>query len=222
MEIGAVPLLVGIAGILVQRGLRNGQRIRWWIAGGSLIAIALAGLLLGHLGSQGGWGGVWAFILSLTTGVIAVVICVWLIWVLPRWRKLASFGFAAATALMVLVSWKLGNYYSPEATVERNAETIVQALEEYHTESSTYPAALDELVPVYLPVLPEAVTTQGTGWLYTSNGDSYTLGYWFNPRKFGVTLYLYSSENAKWEWRFTYSAQDWTPFSPVPTPTSKP
>lgn len=102
METVAVPLLVGIAGILVRHSLRSRQRARWWIAGGGLIALTSAGLLLGRLASLGGWGGIWAFFLSLTAGVVAVLICVWLVLVLPRWHKLASLAFAATTALVVI------------------------------------------------------------------------------------------------------------------------
>jgi hypothetical protein len=223
MEAVVVPLLVGIAGFLIQRGLRNTQTARWHLIGAGSIALILAGLLLGRLASWGGWGGVLAFILLLATGVVAVGICIWLVLALPSWRRLASLGFAAATALIGWVSWEVGDYYSPETTVRRNAEAIIRSLEEYHMESSTYPATLDELVPTHLPKLPEAVTMQDTGWLYKSTGTTYTLGYWMWPEKYGVYLCLYTSGSEGRECRSTgYSEEGWEPFQPVPTPTPTP
>ncbi len=215
-------LLVTVAGVLFQRSLQNSQTPHWQTAGVSLVTLILLGLLLGYLASLGSWGGVGATLLSGIAGVAAVAICVWLVCTLPRWRKLASLGFVAATALVILTSWNLGNYHSPEAMVERNAEIIVQALEEYYTESGMYPAVLDDLVPTYLPTLPEAVTTQGTGWLYESTNTTYTLGYWMWPEKYGVWLCLYSSSSKSEECHPTgYTENSWEPFLPVYTPMAE-
>jgi hypothetical protein len=64
----------------------------------------------------------------------------------------------------------------------RSGQPIVQAIEQYHTQTGDYPARLAALAPKYLPTVPDmADRTHGkfSGWEYwtTTNGVmvSYTL-----------------------------------------------
>lgn len=107
---------------------------------------------------------------------------------------------------------------SSEERTKRNGDALVAALQSYYAAERRYPAALDELVPPYLPALPEALTTQGTGWLYMSDTQQYTLGYWYNPGKIDFFLCRYQSHEPGWTCRVElHSAAGWAPFEPVPT-----
>ena len=113
------------------------------------------------------------------------------------------------------------------AVTANNADIIVKALEQYHTENSVYPTTLADLEPGYLTTLPEAITTRGMGWLYTSDGDQYTLGYWQSVWEHTAVVCLYVSQDEAWNctdscrnWPAQDPAGCWGPFTPVPTPTS--
>jgi hypothetical protein len=218
MAFGPIPL-AGIAGFLMHSGLRDWWRISWWHMGGGLALFAMGCLLLRDLASGGRLGPVIAFLVALSATGVAIVTALWMVWSLPRWRKLAALLPAIVLPAALFVSIWIGEGQSPEEITQRNGDTIAQALERYHAETGIYPAELTELVPTCLVEIPEALTTQGTGWLYTSDSNQYTLGYWHYPDKLGVILCLHSSTDEGWQCQSTYSAEDWTPFSPVPTPT---
>lgn len=109
------------------------------------------------------------------------------------------------------------------AATENHAEIIVEALEWYYADISEYPASLEELEPLYLDELPEAVTTRGMGWLYTATDDEYTLGYWYGPNKYAVYVCLFDSAEKVWNCHdcsvVLREPGCWGPFTEVPTPT---
>lgn len=215
-------LLAGIAGFLLQYSLRDSHRVHWWCIAISMALFIAGCFLLWWLASLGGLATLCAFFTALSSVGVTTVAAIWMARSLWRWRKLTALlvGFVIPAAFVASVL--LGETQSPEDITQRNGNIIVQALEQRRSESGVYPTSLDKLVPVCLNELPEALTTQGTGWLYTSDGSQYTLGYWDDPRWFGVNLCLHSSESKGWRCKYTYGYQDWSPFSPVPTPTPKP
>jgi len=218
---GPIPL-VGIAGFLLQYGLRDPYRVRWGSIAVSLALLAAVCFLLWNTASLGRLGPVFAFITVLSVAGVTLVTAIWMLWSLRRWRKLIALLVGFALPAVFLASVWMGEEQSPEEITQRNGDVIVQALGQYHTESGVYPTDLAELVPAHLNELPEARTMQDTGWLYTSDTRKYTLGYWHYPDKLGVILCLHSSKITGWQCEPTYRAQDWSPFSPVPTPVLRP
>ena len=213
-----IPLLIGIAGFLIQSSLRDPPGFCWWRIAVGFVLLVLACFSLSAMSSLGQLAPVMALLVALATTGVAIVTALWMIWSLPRWRKLIAVLVGVLFPAMLFASIWIGDTQSPEENTQRNGNVIVQALEQCYAETGTYPAKLIELVPTYLTEVPEALTTQGTGWLYTATASQYTLGYWHYPRKFGVTLCLHSSESEGWQCNHTYRYQDWEPFSPVPTP----
>jgi hypothetical protein len=214
--------LIGVVGFLVQSSLRDPRTVSWWrLAGSVLIAVGVC-FRLGFLASVGGLGGVFAVILGLIATLPALGAGIWIAWSVPRWRKLV--------ALLVLliptafwISIEQGDAQSLEQITQRHGDQIVQALQAYHTAQRNYPAALSDLVPSYLPSLPDALTTQGTGWLYQSDIERYTLGYWYYPGKEVVMLCRYSSTKPSWDCGVTPNTQEgWAPFQVVWTPVAEP
>ncbi len=213
------PFFTAIVGFLMQSSLHESRKIHWWRIALSLMLSVLACFALGHVASFGGWAPAFAFFVALSATGIAIVAGLWMVWSLPRWRKLAALVVGVVLPVTFLASISIGETRSPETVTEKNGDRIVQALEQYHLETGTYPTELTGLAPVYLAALPEALTTQGTGWLYTSNDKQYTLGYWHDPDRDGATLCLHSSESKNWECEFTFMPRGWGPFQGVPTPT---
>lgn len=109
------------------------------------------------------------------------------------------------------------------AATERNAQLVIVALEQYYVDTGIYPASLDELGPMYLDELPEAVTTRGMGWLYAATDDEYTLGYWYGASKYAVYVCLFDSAEKVWDCHdCSVEFQEpgcWGPFTEMPTPT---
>jgi hypothetical protein len=211
--------MIFLPGTLIQRAFKKNQPISWLIAAGGLIIQIWMGLLLGFLASGPWIFGLGALFISIIVGVITIFFSIWMTITLPGKRKWSALGFILVTAVIVLLGMNIGLYFSPETTVARNAKTIAQAIEDYHVKTGNYPAAIDELIPEYLPMMLEAETTDGHGWLYQSTSDSYTFGYWIGPHDYGVTLCLYGSGWEDEVCRDTGREEnDWEPFEPVITP----
>jgi hypothetical protein len=215
-------LLVGIAGFFLQYALRDPCLVRWRYIAVSLALLAVGCFLLGTIASFGRLWPFWAFLIALSCVSVALVTAIWIAWSLRRWRKLIALLVVFVLPAVFWASVLTGDTQSPEGITEKNGDMIVQALEQYHDANGMYPTHLAELVPVHLSELPEALTTQGTGWLYTSDARKYTLGYWHYPHKLGVILCLHDSETTEWQCESTVYAQGWEPFSPVLTPIPTP
>jgi len=205
-----------LAGYLLWSGLRE-ARIQWWRLLVSVLAIGLLCLSLFASASLGGLGGAVAFMIGLLSAFIALVVAIWLAGTLPRWRKLAGPIFWVALVAAMILSIAAGNWHAPEdpkETTQRNGDLIIQALDKYHAATGQYPEELTQLEPTHLETLPDALTTQGTGWLYESDGHDFTLGYWHSPDRYGTPACLYASQDRTWE----CDAFDWGPFEPLQTP----
>jgi hypothetical protein len=179
---------------------------------------ALACTLLCGFASLGHLGPVLALLTMLSATGVAIVTGAWMVYSLPGWRKLSAVLIGFVLPMVFSASIWVGENQSPEKVTRRNGDKIAYALEQYYAETGEYPTELNDLVPANLTELPQALTTQGTGWLYTSSTNQYTLGYWHYPHKLGVVLCLYSSESKNWQCESTFHSQGWGPFSPVWTP----
>ena len=210
--------LVAGAGILLHRRLSARRAIQWATVITVLLSLLLASYNIGKFTSYGDLSIIFTFFVGLKAILVAIGISAWLIITRPNWQKLMAIGFMLLSIASIIGGYRIGDYHTPENIMQRNAETIVKALERYHDQFNHYPATIDGLVPEQLPQLPEAITTQGTGWLYTSDGTSYTLGYWMLPYKFGVHLCLYGSENRLIQDCGLTERDGWEPFSPIYTP----
>jgi hypothetical protein len=215
--------LTGVAGFLIQASLRDQRTISWWRLAGSIIIVLGVCFGLGALASVGELGGPFALISGTIATIPAFISGIWIGWSVPRWRRLAA---PLVVLLIPYAFWSSiwqGDAQSPEKVTQRHGDQIVQALESYQAAQRRYPVALTELVPIYLPSLPTALTTQGTGWLYHTDSQQYTLGYWHYPSKEAAILCRYHSTSPSWDCGVTANtAQGWAPFRVVWTPVPQP
>jgi hypothetical protein len=72
-------------------------------------------------------------------------------------------------------------------------DPIIKALEQYHTDTGTYPASLDELVLEYLSGVPTEVNDEPIS--YTKIGESYSLAFHYTGP--GMNTCTYTPEE-KW------------------------
>lgn len=77
----------------------------------------------------------------------------------------------------------------------RTSQPIIDALEKYQVERGTYPASLNELIPTYLPQMPERATAFGIQYTRASE-KSYTL--LFRYAGPGMNVCTYKSEAKAW------------------------
>lgn len=217
------PSFTALAGFLFQSALRQPNRVIWWrLITGTLI-FALMCLYLEELASDGGLGGAVALITAIFATLPILISAAWILWSVPRWRKLCAIILVLLLPSAFWFSIQQGDAQSPESITQLHGDQIVQALEHYHSIQQRYPAALATLVPNYISRLPDALTTQGTGWLYHTDGRQYTLGYWHYPDRDAVILCRYHSIRPEWQCKVTPNNQyGWAPFPVVMTPESQP
>jgi hypothetical protein len=210
------PFLIGLATFLIVSGVSKAHRSCWWRVLAGLAISVLVGLWSIDLASRGGMGGVGAVITTLFALVAVVVVALGMLVSLRGWWKLTAALPVVLFPLVLFGSIVIGHRRSPKSVTQDNGDVIVQALDDHYATTGSYPPELARLVPAYLATLPEALTTQGTGWLYDSSGDGFTLGYWQWPGKFGSSyVCLYTSVDETWECEF----DQWGPFKAVSTPT---
>ena len=120
---------------------------------------------------------------------------------------LCSILLSAGTVLAVV--------FIPVWSIRNNSATILSALAQYRANHGRYPGALGELVPEYLNDLAQPGTTWG--WLYTSDGNDFTIGYVYWVDKWGYGICRYPSKTMDWDCPEDYSTE---PFTLAPTPGS--
>jgi hypothetical protein len=201
------PSFTALAGSLLQSALRQPNRIAWWrLITGTLI-FALMCLYLEELASAGGLGGTVALTAAIFATLPILISAVWILWSAPRWRKLVAPALVLLFPGAFWFSIQQGDAQSPESITQHHGDQIVQALEQYRSTQQRYPSALATLVPNYISSLPDALTTQGTGWLYHTDGRQYTLGYWHYPDRDAVMLCRYHSIHPEWQCKATPNNQ---------------
>jgi hypothetical protein len=212
-------MLTSVAGFLVQSSLRDPRAISWWRLVISVLIIVGCCVGLGTLARGGQLGGPVALILGAVATVPILITGVWIVWSAPHWSKLIAPLIVLLIPTAFWISIQHGDAQSPEQITQRHGDRIIQALDAYHADQRSYPAALTALVPRYLPSLPDARTTQETGWLYQTDSQQYMLGYWYDPDKAVVTVCRYHSTNPSWACSPTANTvQGWAPFQIVWTP----
>lgn len=207
-------VMTGISGLLLASGLQASLPISRPRVIVSVLLLGAVCYLVMDLASYGLLSVVFAFLTVFTTSLVAFVVAIWLAYSLKGSRKTVALFVGIVFPIGLFFSSQLGNSYSPESQTEQHGEQIVHALDQHYEHTDKYPSNLSELVPGYLSALPEALTTQGTGWLYTSAEDSFILGYWYYPDKMGSEVCLYDSQDRKWNCDFN----QWGPFQTVWTP----
>lgn len=218
----AFPIVAGCAGYLLQSALRDTNHIVWWRVALSIsLILGLCGGF-GLIASTGQLAPVIAIVLAVYTTVVVLIASIWIAWTVPRWRKLSALPFAILAPYAFWASIQYGDAQSPENITQQHGDLIVQTLERYHNAQGAYPSALTDLVPAYIPALPEALTTQGTGWLYKAQHDQFALGFWYWPDKLGAMVCKYRTSERKWDCSPAFDAQGWAPFDGVSTPTPTP
>jgi hypothetical protein len=215
--------LSGWAGFLIQSSLREPRTIAWQRLAASAIVVLAVCVGLDAIANVGQLGAPFALILGASATLPILITGVWIAWSAPRWRKLVAPLVVLLIPTAFWMSIQQGNAQSPEQITQRHGDRIVQALQAYHAAQRSYPAALTDLVPKYLPGLPNALTTQGMGWLYQTDSQQYTLGYWHYPSREEVILCRHRSTSPSWDCGVTANtAQGWAPFQVVWTPVPQP
>jgi hypothetical protein len=207
-------LITGVAGLLMRSGLQASLGISRATLVVSILLLGAVCFLVADFASYGLLAIVFAFFMAFTTTIVAVVVGIWLERSLKGKRRVVALLVGIVFPIGLFVSVQIGDSYSPEGQTRQHAEQAVQALDQYRRNVGNYPSSLSQIAPTYLTVVPEALTTQGTGWLYTATQDSFTLGYWYYPDKMGSDVCLYGSQNREWNCDFN----NWGPFRFVPTP----
>ena len=203
-------IVVGLAGYLIVEAISK----HWGLGLPSIALILLTCYWFAYEASLGAWGGVAAFISLIPSSLAVFISGLMIALVLKGWRKLFALFFILGLPISFFLAMEYGKTYSPEDVTERNGEIIVKALQSYRRDRGIYPSSLIELVPTYLESIPEALTTQHSGWLYTTQESQFTLGYWRWPEKMGASVCLYRSGNTTWDCELN----KWGPFHQVPTP----
>jgi hypothetical protein len=164
--------------------------------------------------SAGEFGPVAALMLGLAGTCAALGGAIAMAWRLPRWQKGLAIFPAVLLPVLLYSSLSFGEAQSPEEQTKRHDIQIAIALDQYYTQHGAYPRSLVNLEPAFVSPLPEALTTQGRGWLYQADEDTYMLGFWYWPAKDGVEVCLYASLTRVWDCKFN----NWGPFPGVTTP----
>lgn len=213
------PFLFTGVSILLFAALSDPQRIYWGQVGasGALFSVLCWGVY--YTSETGRLASLLAVALTLSGLATTVVGSLWFGWRLAGRRKVAALIMLIVVSSTLILSFYVGGSQSFEEITARNGTVIVEALDRFYQQRGTYPESLSELVPETIDQLPEAVTTQGTGWLYTSTDDTFILGYWDWPDKDCVMLYTYSSLQPGWKSEVACGWEEWGPFEPVMTPT---
>src|SRR5262245_43450141 len=214
----AFPIIAGGAGYLLQSALQDAGRIIWWRIALSVSLVACLCIALAWIASAGEIAPVVAVVLAAFTTVAVLFAGIWVAWTVPGWRKLSVLPFVILAPYAFWASIQYGDAQSPEKITQQHGDLIVQTLERYHNATGAYPLALTDLVPAYIPALPEALTTQGTGWLYKAQRDQFALGFWYWPDKLGAMVCKYRTSERKWDCSPAFDAQGWAPFDGISTP----
>ncbi len=125
----------------------------------------------------------------------ALAACVALAWEMSRRRTWMAIALVLLFALALIPAAVVPEEMAEQVTVQR-AGQIDRAIREYQAENGRYPAALEELTPRYLLLLPGPISHYGRSWCYAGDTDSYQLGY-LAPVRFGypgnLQVKLYAS-----------------------------
>lgn len=218
----APPFLIGIAGVFLRSALRTPQKVYVEQLFAWALSLALVGYFLYRTATIGMLVLVFLLFFFIAAAGVVIVMTAWMLWTLPGKRKLAALLNLLVASLVLCLSTGTGLMEVPEFITQENGTIIAHALEQYYQDTNAYPATLEGLIPLYLTELPEAVTTQGTGWLYTSELDGYTLGYWYWADGNCTELCKYASTQPSWSCDSVCSPEGWKPFALVVTPTPLP
>ncbi len=210
-------LMTCIAGLLMRSGLQASFGISRSTITISVLLLSAVCFLVADFASYGLLAVVFAFLTAFTTTIVAVIVGIWLERSLKGRRRTIALFVGLVFPIGLFLSVQIGDSYSPEGQTRQHGEHVIQALDQFHQNVGKYPSTLSEVAPTYVTVVPEALTTQGTGWLYTTTQNGFILGYWYYPDKMGSDVCLYSSQARKWVCDFN----NWGPFRVVPTPSSQ-
>lgn len=119
-----------------------------------------------------------------------------------RWVVMVVVGLAALSlAACDTLAWRFSEIFSPPPGEGRKAERgyaaaapVIDALAAYHAGRQDYPVSLDELVPDYLPAIPQPEEMPPLSYVRTE--QSYELAFQYvGP---GMNRCTYTPE-AKWD-----------------------
>jgi hypothetical protein len=207
-------LATAFAGYLIHVSLLMPRKHSVLLIGIGLTILTGICYWLSNLASTEVLGMAAALIVGFLAACVALVLSLWMAITLKDWSKAAGLVLGVIFPVAMFFSVQVGDKYSPENLTQQNGYAIARALYQYHAMEGHYPNKLADIDSRFLATLPEAVTTQHTGWLYESDGGNFTLGYWYEPEKMGAQVCLLTSSNPKWNCDFN----NWGPFREVPTP----
>lgn len=226
MDIGFIGSItaVAVSVVLFRTALRELQRIRWWLIAADLILVGPVIYYVNRLAGFGDWANIGVFLEGILFALVALAGGIWMMFSLPKWHKLAALFFIFCFPAMLLISYRAGTFRSPESVTRNNGDLIVAELNRYHTDTGYYPKSIEDLESKYQIELPTATTNRYAnwykGWLYTSDQDTFILGYTDEPDRYGTIVDYYDSKKLVWESCVWY----WGEWGPLPTipPTRQP
>lgn len=125
-------------------------------------------------------------------------------------RNLRGLLFALGVPAACIAALVVSQSFTPDAIHQRDGRTIARALEQYKTESGTYPPALSALMPRYLTDLK--TPPKASGWLYRAENGTYTLGYVSRQDAPYITACFLRPDHQTWDCRAVPEPQfpDWS------------
>ncbi|MCL4561599.1 MAG: hypothetical protein M1281_13425 [Chloroflexi bacterium] len=119
------------------------------------------------------------------------------------WRRLV--GPLVVILVTGFMIWAPQAEYGIYKTITADRAARIQAaIEQYHTRTSVYPAALNELAPRDLLWVPQPVILRGEGWCYQGGANYYRLGVvyreWFST-PYSVRVYASTGTPSGEDWK---------------------
>jgi predicted PurR-regulated permease PerM len=116
---------------------------------------------------------------------------------LKKRQKVKFSGKIALLCITVVLASMFLNESLEESSIKRGT-VIIQALSDYKKTYGELPQSLDNLVPAFMPEIPQtSMRITGTNFFYAKQGKEYLLGF----STASLTGYVYDSKKGVWQHR---------------------
>jgi hypothetical protein len=221
LSISSPSMFIGVAAYILYESLRKQDKVHWKRMGLAFILLICACIsLVISIAAGASYGIIFIFFIASAAALLSGI---FLGFHLIGWRKLTGILIGIGFPFVMFISIDLGMYFDPDSIIKRNGDTIIGALNEYHSDQGRYPEKLDDLVPTHLAELKEPGTMWG--WLYIAEKENFTLGYVEYIDEWGYSICKYSAVIPEWDCIDDYSKGPYRstePFHLEPTPFPDP
>lgn len=197
----------------LRKGLQNPTRVSQLHTGIGFCLIFFVFAFLFFVTTLDGFSIIASTILFIAC-VVVTILSIIIIWKKPTnnhksFRLLLIVGYILGFSVSIF----FGYLFTPTQRIERDGQSVIRALDEYHYRQGIYPGSLADLESFSTNQFVKTPSSLW-GWLYTATDDDFSLGFIRDVDKFGYWICLYSSNTRRWD--CVPEAQ--TPFRPDPTP----